>query len=216
MSSQIEEPASEIDEIRLAASGDRDLLGELLLRHEPRLLRMVELRLDPRLQSRIDPADVVQEAFLQASRRLKYYLRKPAVPFFVWLRFITAQALAAVHRRHLGVKARAAGREISIYRAAMPQASSAMLADRLVGKLTSPSRAAIKAELKVVVQEALNHMQDIDREVIALRHFEQLTNAETARVLEITEAAAWARYARALTRLKGVLKRPARGWEAAP
>jgi len=100
------------------------------------------------------------------------------------------------------------GREVSLYRGAMPSATSAALAAQLVGQHTSPSEAAARAELKLRVQEALNGMDEIDREVLALRHFEQLTNAEAAHVLDIDEAAAYKRYVRALKRLKGLFGEP--------
>ena len=200
----IDTPA-ELERLHQAAQGDSDLLGAMLSRCQDRLLRMVRLRLDRRLQGRIDPADVVQEAFLEASARLDEYLRNPAVPFFVWVRFLALQRLALAHRQHLGVHARNAGREVSLYRGALPQASSTALAAQLVGKLTSPSQAAVKAELKIRLQEALNSMEEIDREVLALRHFEQLSNSEVSQVLEITPSAACNRYVRALERLKSIL-----------
>jgi RNA polymerase sigma-70 factor (ECF subfamily) len=166
---------------------------------------MVSLRLDPRVQRRIDASDIVQEAYLEVSQKLDDYLRDPKLPFHLWLRLVTGQKLALAHRQHLGVKARDAGREISLHRGAYPAASSAALAARLMGKLTTPSQAALKAELRLRIQEALNSMDAIDREVLTLRHFEQLTNAETALVLGIKEPAACNRYFRALERLRGIL-----------
>jgi RNA polymerase sigma-70 factor (ECF subfamily) len=166
---------------------------------------MVRLRLDPRAQGRVDPSDVIQEAYLEVSRKLADYLRDPKLPFFLWLRLLTGQKLALAHRQHLGVQARDAGREVSLYRGAYPTASSAALAAQLLGRLTTPSEAALRAELQVRVQEALNGMDAIDREVLALRHFEQLSNGETAQVLGIKETAAANRYVRALERLRGVL-----------
>ena len=157
------------------------------------------------MQGRVDPSDVVQEAYLEICRRLADYLRDPRLPFFLWLRLTTGQQLALAHRRHLGVQARDAGREVSLYRGLLPEASSAALAAHLMGKLTTPSQAAVKAELKLRIQEVLNSMDTLDREVLTLRHFEQLTNAETALVLGIRETAAANRYVRALERLRGVL-----------
>jgi RNA polymerase sigma-70 factor (ECF subfamily) len=118
---------------------------------------------------------------------------------------LTGQKLALAHRQHLKVQARDAGREISLFHGAYPEASSAALAAQLMGKLTTPSQAALKAELRVRVQDALNSMDSIDREVLTLRHFEQLSNSETALVLGIKETAAANRYVRALERLRGVL-----------
>src|SRR5262249_16813675 len=152
------------------------------------------------------PSDVLQEAFLAASQQLPEYLRKPQMPFFLWLRLITGQKLVALHRHHLGTPMRNAGREVSIYRGSLPETSSAALAAQVVGKDTRPSEAAIRAERGLRLQEALNSLDPLDREVLALRHFELLSNAETAHVLEIQEAAASKRYVRALKRLKDILK----------
>jgi RNA polymerase sigma-70 factor (ECF subfamily) len=188
-----------------ASRGDSGCLAALFTRYRNRLKRMVRLRLDPRVQGRVDASDVVQEAYVEVARKLAEYLQAPTLPFFLWLRLLTAQKLALAHRQHLGVKARDAGREIALYQGAYPAASSAALAARLLGKLTSPSQAALKAELKVRVQDALNSMEPIDREILTLRHFEQLSNSETALVLGIKEPAACNRYVRALERLRTVL-----------
>jgi RNA polymerase sigma-70 factor (ECF subfamily) len=191
--------------LRQAAEGDAQSWGALLERHRKRLRRMVALRLDRRLQGRLDASDVIQEAFLEASARLPEYAQKPALPFFLWLRFLTGQKMVELHRHHLGAQMRDAGREISLYHGPLPLASSAELAAQLLGHDTRPSEAAIRAERKVRLQEALNSMDPLDREVLALRHFEQLDNAETAQVLGLGESAASKRYLRALKRLKDVL-----------
>ncbi len=184
---------------------DRDQLTELLARSRDRLRRMVRLRMDRRLHGRIDASDVIQEAYVEASVRFAEYQEAPDVPPFVWLRFLTGQKLVQLHRRHLGAQSRDAGREVSLYRGAMPEATSMALAAQLIGKLTSPTQAVARAELKMRVQDALNEMDELDREVLALRHFEQLTNAETAQVLGIKTEASYKRYVRALKRLKGTL-----------
>src|SRR5438270_13426608 len=205
MGTSINQDPGELELIRRAGEGDATGLHGLLERYRPRLRRMIKLRLDRRLQGRVDPSDVIQEAYLEVSRKLVEYLGGPSMPFFLWLRLVSGQKLALVHRQHLGVQARDAGREVSLYRGALPAATSAALAAQLIGKRTSPSQAAIKAELKIRLQEALNSMEDLDRELLALRHFEQLTNAETARVLGIKESTACNRYIRALERLKKIL-----------
>jgi RNA polymerase sigma-70 factor (ECF subfamily) len=197
-----------------AVAGDMQALGELFERHRGRLEQMVRLRLDRRLQGRLDPADVLQEAYLDVTRRFPEYVTNPALPFFLWLRLITGQRLVDLHRQHLGAKMRSAGLEVSLHRGGLPAASSASLAELLMGRLTSASRAAIRAETQFRVQEALNTMDPIDREVLVLRHFEDLSNSEAARVLGIQEAAASKRYIRALKRLKELLNalaRPAEG-----
>jgi RNA polymerase sigma-70 factor (ECF subfamily) len=186
-------------------AGDRQALTDLFQRHRDRLRRMVELRMDPRLQGRVDASDVLQDAFLDTVARVDSYLQRPDLPAFLWLRLIVGERLAICQRRHLGAKMRAAGQEVSLYRDPLPQATSAALASMLLGHLTSPSHAAIRAELVLQVQEALNTLDPLDREVVALRHFEELSRAETAQVLGISEEAGAKRYLRALKRLKAIL-----------
>ena len=188
-----------------AVAGNGQALGDLFTRHRARLRRMVQVRMDPRLQKRLDPSDVLQEAYLEASRSLAAYLRNPSMPFFLWLRLVTGRKLLALHRRHLGAGQRAAGREVPLDRDDLPQADSENLALQLLDRLTSPSEAAMRAELQARVQEALERMEPLDREVLALRHFEQLTNAETARVIGLSESAASKRFLRAVKRLKNIL-----------
>jgi RNA polymerase sigma-70 factor (ECF subfamily) len=190
-----------------AAQGNTKALGILLARHRDRLRRMIALRLDRRLQGRIDPSDVIQEAYLEASSRLGEYVRNPSTPFFLWLRFLAGQKLVTLHRHHLGVQMRNAVQQVALYQGPWPGATSAALAAQLLGNDTRPSEAAIRAEMKLRVQEALNGMDPVDREVLALRHFEQLSRAEIAQLLGISEAAAGKRYIRALDRLKQILSR---------
>jgi RNA polymerase sigma-70 factor (ECF subfamily) len=186
-------------------AGDRRALADLFQRHRERLRRMVELRIDPRLQGRIDASDVLQDGFLDLAKRVETYQNDPRLPVFLWLRLVVSDRLALVHRHHLGTRMRDATHEVSLYRDPLPQASSAALASMLVGRLTSPSNAAIRAERILRVQEAINSLDPLDREVVALRHFEQLTRAETAVVLGITEEAGAKRYIRALKKLKSIL-----------
>ncbi len=193
------------DQLEKASQGDQRALTALLSHHRDRLRKTVSLRLDQRLQGRIDPSDVIQEAFLEATSRLEGYRKKSSMPFFLWLRFITLQKLLALHRRHLGTQKRDASREVSIYHTGTPQASSSALAAQLLGRQSSPSQAAQRAELRNRLQHALDRMEPIDREVLVLRHFEELTNSEAAQVLEISPTAANNRYVRALRRLKEIL-----------
>jgi RNA polymerase sigma-70 factor (ECF subfamily) len=185
-----------------AAAGDMQALGELFGRHRDRLRRLVQVRLDRRLQGRVDPSDVVQETYLEFARALPQYVRNPPMPFFLWLRCLTGRKLQALHRRHLGSQMRAAQREISLAGGTLPQANSESLAAQLLGTITTPSQAVMRAELQRQVQEALNALEPLDREVLALRHYEQLSNAEVAVVLHLSAAAASNRYVRALKRLK--------------
>jgi RNA polymerase sigma-70 factor (ECF subfamily) len=191
--------------LQSVANGDREIWGDLLARHRERLRLMVALRLDPRLKGRIDPSDVLQEAFLAASVHLHDYLKKSSMPFYLWLRAITGQKLIAMHRHHLGKKMRDAGREVPLYAGALPGTSSAALAAQLLGHESRPSQAAMRAEREARVRDALDGMEPMDREVLVLRHFEQLSNAETAQVLGLQENTASKRYVRALRRLKSIL-----------
>jgi RNA polymerase sigma-70 factor (ECF subfamily) len=195
----------EWDQIRRAGQGDARSLEDLFTRYRQRLKRMVGLRLDPRVRGRVDPSEVIQEAYLETCKTLPDYLREPDLPFFLWLRRLTGQKLALVHRRHLGAQAGDVGGEVSLYRGALPEAPAAALAAQLTGRLATPSQDAVNAGLKIRIQEALNGMDALDREVLALRHFEQLSNAETALVLGLKESAACNRYVRALERLRGIL-----------
>jgi RNA polymerase sigma-70 factor (ECF subfamily) len=191
--------------LRAAAAGDADGRAALLTRYADRLRRMVAFRLDDRLRGRVDPSDVVQEAYLEACGHLPEYLQQPTLPFFLWLRGIAGNKLREVHRHHLGAQMRDARREVSLHRGGLPATTSAALAAQLLGHVTGPSEAAARIEMKVRLQEALNTMDPVDREVLALRHFEHLSPAEAAQVLGIKEKAAGMRYVRALRRLKQVL-----------
>jgi RNA polymerase sigma-70 factor (ECF subfamily) len=203
---QSQPPSETTRLVALAAQGDGRAWGQLLERHRDRLRRMIAMRLDLRLQGRVDPSDVIQGGYLAASRRFAEYVKDPAaMPFFLWLRFLVGQELQDQHRLHLGAQARDAGREVSLYRGAMPATTSAALAAQLMGKMTSPSEAAIRAERKLRLQEALNSMDPLDREILVLRHYEQLSNGEAALVLGLDKSAASKRYARALVRLKEIL-----------
>lgn len=203
MGTAMPQNSSETD--RLLGQGDAAAWGQLLDRHRGRLRRMLALRLDHRLQGRIDPSDVIQETYLEATERKDEYFRQRTMPFYLWLRFLAGQRLLILHRRHLGARARDASREVTLVRGAMPEASSAALAAQLLGRECRPSEVAIRAEIKLRLQEALSEMEPLDREVLALRHFEQLSNGETARVLQINQAAASKRYVRALRKLKEIL-----------
>jgi RNA polymerase sigma-70 factor (ECF subfamily) len=200
-----DEPDSGDELLRRAGAGDPHALAELFARYRSRLRRMVRLRLDRRLQGRVDPSDVLQEAQLEITVRAAEYAADPRVPPFLWLRLITGQRLTALHRRHLGAQMRSAGQEVALHRGPIPQATSLSLAEMLLGRLTSPTQAARRAEVRLLLQEALNGMDPIDREVLTLRHFEELSNAEVAQVLGLSKTAASNRYIRALERLREAL-----------
>ena len=194
-----------LEMLKQAAAGDAAGWERLLGRYHDRLRRMIAVRLDPRLQGRFDPSDVLQETYVDALSRLPEYLREARMPFFLWIRYLTAHRLGRIHRAHLGRRMRDAGREASLYRGAMPEASSAALAAQLLGKECRPSEAAVRAEQQLRLQDALSRMDPIDREVLSLRHFERLTRAEAAQVLNISGAATAKRYFRALERLRQIL-----------
>lgn len=188
-----------------AAAGDEQAVQDLFARHRDRLKRMVHLRLSRRLQGRVDDSDVVQEALTDCARRLQEYVADPKLPFFLWLRHMTGLKLNEFHRRHLGTQLRDADREVTLHRGGLPEADSMSLAAHLLGQLTTPSQAAIKAETRLIVQDALNNMDATDREVLALKHFEQLSTTEIAEVLGMSKAGAGSRYLRAIKRLKEIL-----------
>ena len=178
-------------------AGDDAALGPLFERHRGRLLRMVTFRLDPRLLGRIDADDVLQETYVDAQKRLAAF-RGDDKPFLVWIRLITQQTMVDLYRRHLGTRMRTAGKEV-----AAPQ--SGTMSSLFVGHITSPSRAMMREEVRGEIERALEEMDEIDREVLMLRHFEDLSNKDVATVLGIQENAASNRYVRALGRLRGYL-----------
>lgn len=194
------------DLLHRAAAGDDDARNELFGQHHDRLARMVRLRLSRQLQGRVDEEDILQETFLSASRKLNDYLQNPEAPFFLWLRSLAGLKLNELHRTHLGTQKRDADREVSLYRGALPEANSMSLAAHLLGTMTSPSQAAVKTERRIKLQETLNTMDPVDREILALRHFEQLTNAEVAATLGLSTSGATARHMRALKRLRTLLE----------
>jgi RNA polymerase sigma-70 factor (ECF subfamily) len=191
-------------ETRLRA-GDAGAVGELFAAYRERLKRMVRLRLDRRLQGRLDASDVLQEAFLDVQRKAADFASKPDMPAYLWLRLITTERLLILHRHHLGAQMRDASQEVSICPGGSPAASTHSLANLLLGRLTSPTEAAVRAERQLRLQEALNGMDPLDREILALRHFEELSNSEAATVLGLSKTAASNRYIRALKRLKDIL-----------
>lgn len=185
-----------------AKAGDSDALAELFQENKSRLRRMIDLRMDERISQRVDPSDVLQEAYIDLAQQLPTYAEEPTLPFFIWMRRITCQRLGKFHRKHLDAAKRDAAREVSIHRGPLPQVTSFALASKLIGNATAPADRAMRAEYQLKLEVAVNEMAPEDREVIALRHFEEMTTAEVAATLEISEAAAGMRYLRALRRLQ--------------
>jgi RNA polymerase sigma-70 factor (ECF subfamily) len=186
--------------------GRQQCLAALFQRHREPLRRMVSIRLDARLHRRLDPSDILQEAFLTAARRIEEYLATRPMPFFAWLRRLVAQKLIDVHRENLGVQARDPRREIAMEGGATPEASSEVFAASLAARGLSAGQLSARAELETKIRQALDELEPLDREVLVLRHFEGLSNLEAARVLGVKEASASQRHLRALRRLKEVLQ----------
>lgn len=191
-------------ESRLRA-GDATAVVELFTSYRERLKRMVRLRLDRRLQGRIDASDVLQEAFLDVQKKALEFANKGDMPAYLWLRMITTERILILHRYHLGAQMRDVSREVSFCAGHSPTASTHSLAKLLLGRMTSPTEAAVRAERQQRLQEALNGMDPLDREILALRHFEELSNSESATVLGLSKSAASKRYIRAAKRLKEIL-----------
>ncbi|MCI0683336.1 MAG: sigma-70 family RNA polymerase sigma factor [Gemmataceae bacterium] len=185
--------------------GDEHALGELIVRHRPALRRFVELRLDARLNPRLDPSDVVQEAQLEVARRIQDYLERQPMPFWLWLHRTTYENLIRLRRMHVDAERRTVAREV-----ALPDQSSILLARKLFAG-NWPGQQLVDDEIRRRVQEALAKLDDIDREVLQLRAFEGLENEEVAQVLGLEPGTASKRYGRALLRLRQALAFPSEG-----
>ena len=185
--------------------GRESALGAVFARHQRPLERMIEFRLDERVRGRVDPEDVMQEAFIEAARRLKEYLAAPQVSFYVWVRQITYQTLLSVQRRHFGQK-RDPRLEVNGQANANQDATCLSIFSEFVGQLTTPSQVLMKQEQLDHLKKILSDMDEIDREVLALRHFEHLSNSQIAESLGISVTAASNRYVRAMTRLSEVAR----------
>lgn len=200
--------APDTDELlRRSAQGDAQACDQLLARHRDRLRKMVAWFLDPRLATRVDPSDVVQEVLLEASRKLHEYLPAAPVPFYAWLRQLAQDHLIDLHRRHIQAQRRSVRREEPGL-LALPDESLAELANRLVSSATSPTQRLLRQELRKQVRDALRQLPENDRQVLELRHLEQLSVADTAAVLGIGEGAVKSRHLRALQRLRDLLEPP--------
>jgi len=190
---------------RRLRNGDEEALAEVFTACRERLCRIADFRLDDRLRARIDADDVLQDVFLAASRRLPHYAKGPYTSPFLWLRAILSQTLIDLYRRHVRAQMRNPDREVRLGISPFPQATSTSLAIQLVSSATSPGEAAARADLMGMMEGAIGGMEPIDQEVLALRHFEELSNQEVAQVLGIQQKAASIRYVRALRRLRVVL-----------
>jgi RNA polymerase sigma-70 factor (ECF subfamily) len=187
-----------------AGQGDARAREQLLEVHRAPLRRMIDLRLDPALARRVDASDIVQDVLIEASRRLADYLKNPVMPFHLWLRHLAKDHVIDAHRKHRLAQRRSLDREQSL-RPAFAEGSSLDLAAQLFDQELTPASAAIRHELQRRLESAVARMDEDDREMILMRHFEQLSNQEVAAVLDLTEAAASMRYLRALRRLRALL-----------
>lgn len=183
---------------------DISCVNQLVAKHGRRLERLIALRMDARLRGRVGVSDVLQETMIEAARRIKE-LQESDVSDYVWLRFLACQKLIQFRRKHLNAACRSVEREVSLNRSVGPAASSKIMAIQLIDNNRSPDSHVISQERSQQLAEAVEAMELIDREVIALRHYEQLSNEETARLLGISADAAYKRYVRALKRLKEIL-----------
>lgn len=188
--------------IRKALAGSDQALAELFDQNRKRLSRLLTLRMDPRIRARVSSSDVLQETFIELARRLPKYSQDAKIPFFIWLRTIAGNCLARAHRTHLGAEMRDAARDVSLAGAQVPGVSTILLASHIAGQFTSVDRDMLRAELQLKLQETLNGMSAEDREILALRHFEELTTDECSHVLKMTRSGVLKRHTRALRRLR--------------
>lgn len=188
-----------------ARNGDTSARDALLQRHRDSLRRMIEMRLDRRIQQRVDASDIVQEVLVDANRRLVDYLENPKMPFHLWLRHMAKDRIIDAHRRHRVSGKRSVDREQNLNVGFNMDQSSVDLAAQLCDHNATPGAAATMQELNVRFQAAIEELEDQDREVVIMRHFEQLSNQDVAAALELTPAAASMRYLRAIRRLRSLL-----------
>jgi RNA polymerase sigma-70 factor (ECF subfamily) len=191
--------------LQRVSAQDGQALDELFGLHRERLRKMVRLRLDRRLRSQFTSSAVLQEVYRDASRRIGEYLAHPEQRVFLWFRTLTGQRIQELHRQHLGKHVLDAGQEFSVYRGALPEVNSVSLAAQLIGD-RAMNQTAVRADLLLRLQDALNSMDAFDREILGMCHFEELRDDEVAVILNIDKTAASLHYVRALKRLKEILR----------
>ena len=188
--------------------GDTDAVNQLLERHREAVRRLIELRLDHKIQRRVDVSDVVQDVMVEANRRLVDYVANPVMSFRLWLRQIAKDRIIDAHRRHRVSAKRSVDREQAFAAPAGLDRSTMELIAQLRDNELTPAAAASRQELSKQVEQAITQLEETDREIILMRHYEQLTNQEIAQALQLTEPAASMRYLRAVRRLRGLLTEP--------
>lgn len=194
-----------------ARQGNESALNELMDRHREALRHLVRMRLDRRVQRRVDVSDVVQDVLIEANRRLKTYLENPVMPFHLWMRQIARDRIIDAHRRHRGSARRSVDRELPAVVAANMPGSSLNLVNQLVAGDKSPSMQVLEEEMARKVEGAIASLDETDAEVIIMRHYEQLTNQEIATALGLSEPAASMRYLRAVRRLREIIHDESQG-----
>jgi len=187
-----------------AAAGDTVAIDHLFASHRDRLRRMIGVHLDAELLSRIDPSDIVQDTYTEAARRFPEYLQERPIPFYPWLRQLAWDRLVQLRRKHAQAHWRSVRREVA-NDMFLSDHSATQLADRLAARGSSPSRQAVRVEMRRRLRAALDCLASPDREVLVLRFLEQLSTRETAAVLGTSEVAARVRQLRALQRLQQIL-----------
>lgn len=193
--------------LRRMRAGDEEALAEVFSCYRERLRRIVRFRMDYRMAGRVSDSDVLQDTFIAAAKRLEHYESQPEMPAFLWFRLLVGQQLTDLHRQHLQAEKRDARKEVALHTARTSPHTSMAIAVQLVGQMTAVSEVVERAERIERLESVLNQMDDIDREVIALRHFEELSNFETANVLQIEPSAASKRYLRAMGRLAKLMRK---------
>ena len=191
--------------LKVAQAGDAEAGGHALERHRDALRRMVQMRLDRKVQQRVDVSDVVQDVMIEASQRLQDYLKNPAMPFHLWLRHMARDRIIDMHRRHRVSAKRSVDREQRMAINATGDHSTMELAAQICDEEMTPAAAATMRELAVRFEAAIGQLDDNDREVVLMRHFEQLSNQEVAAALELSEPAASMRYLRSIRRLRALI-----------
>ena len=188
-----------------ALAGNESGVVELFEHYRPRLKRLVLLRMHPQVQARLDASDVLQETFLEMVRRLPAYAENRRMPFFLWLRWLTSERLDQLHRKHLGAEMRTVFRELTPIASPVPDGSIFNIASQLAGDFTSVDRNLLKEEVHCKLMSALEQMEPKDREIVGMRHFEELSTEEIAEVLQLTRSGVLKRYMRAIRRLRDVV-----------
>jgi RNA polymerase sigma-70 factor (ECF subfamily) len=192
--------------IAQAKEGDTSAVNQLMDRHRNSLRQLIRMRLDHKIQKRLDVSDVVQDVLIEANRRLQRYLDEPLMPFHLWLRQIAKDRIIDAHRRHRVSAKRSVDREQQLVAPRGYDHSSIQLASILGDSNLTPEAAALQQEMARKVEASIAQLDEKDCEIIVMRHYEHLSNQEIGQILGLTEPAASMRYLRAIRRLKVVLQ----------